>query len=53
MQRDDYGAAIESAGFTIETMRENDQYRFSSERAVNATETYGVKSVSIVARKTA
>jgi arsenite methyltransferase len=51
MQRDDYGAAIEAAGFTIETVRENDEYRFISERAVNATTTYGVRSVSILARK--
>ena len=52
MQRDDYRAAIESAGFVIETVRENDEYRFVSERADNATQKYGVKSVSILARKT-
>ena len=38
MQRDDYRAAIESAGFEIETWRENTEYRFVSERADNATQ---------------
>ena len=52
MQRDDYRAAIGRAGFVIETVRENDEYRFVSERADNATQKYGVKSVSILARKT-
>jgi ubiquinone/menaquinone biosynthesis C-methylase UbiE len=53
MQRDDYRAAIEGAGFVVETVRENDQYRFVSEQARNATTTYGVRSVSILARKSA
>jgi ubiquinone/menaquinone biosynthesis C-methylase UbiE len=51
MQRDDYRGAIESAGFEIEDLRENDQYRFVSERADNATQKYGVKSVSLLATK--
>jgi SAM-dependent methyltransferase len=51
MQRDDYRDAIESAGFEIEDLRENDQYRFVSERADNATQKYGVKSVSLLATK--
>jgi arsenite methyltransferase len=51
MQRDSYRAAIEAAGFEIETVRENTGYRFVSERARNATQKYGVKSVSVVARK--
>ena len=51
MQRDDYRSAIEAAGFAIETVRENPEYRFVSDRASNATTTYGVKSVSILARK--
>jgi ubiquinone/menaquinone biosynthesis C-methylase UbiE len=51
MQRDDYREAIESAGFTIEDLRENDEYRFVSERADNATQKYGVKSVSLLAVK--
>jgi arsenite methyltransferase len=51
MQRDGYRAAIEAAGFTIESWRENDEYRFVSERADNATKKYGVTSVSLLARK--
>jgi arsenite methyltransferase len=47
MQRDDYREAIECAGFEIEDIKENDQYRFVSERAENATRKYGVKSVSL------
>jgi arsenite methyltransferase len=51
MQRDDYREAIESAGFEIEDIKENDQYRFVSERAENAVRKYGVKSVSLLAVK--
>jgi SAM-dependent methyltransferase len=51
MQRDSYREAIESAGFELETIRENAGYRFVTERARNATDKYGVKSVSLVARK--
>src|SRR5258707_8412380 len=51
MQRDDYREAIEAAGFEIGTLKENDQYRFVSERADNATKKYGVKSVSLLAIK--
>ena len=51
MQRDDYRAAIETAGFTIETWRENPQYRFVSDRADNATTKYGVTSISLLARR--
>jgi arsenite methyltransferase len=49
MQRDSYREAIEGAGFEIEAWRENDQYRFASERADNATQKYGVTSVSLLA----
>jgi arsenite methyltransferase len=52
MQRDGYRAAIESAGFGIEGWRENPQYRFVSERADNATQKYGVTSISLLARRT-
>ena len=48
-QRDDYLDTIRAAGFEIETVRDND-YRFVSERAVGATTTYGVTSVSVLAR---
>lgn len=51
MQGDDYRNAIETAGFSIEVVRDNDEYRFLSDSAANATKTYGVKSVSILARK--
>ncbi|HEY3527801.1 MAG TPA: methyltransferase domain-containing protein [Nocardioides sp.] len=50
-QRDDYLAMIEDAGFSVETVRDND-YRFVSDRAVGATSAYGVTSVSILARRT-
>ena len=51
MQSDDYRGAIEAAGFEIETWRENDAYRFVSERADNATQKYGVTSISLLARR--
>ena len=51
MQRDGYRQAIEAAGFTIETWRQNTEYRFVSERADNATQKYGVTSISLLARK--
>jgi SAM-dependent methyltransferase len=53
MQRDDYRTAIEAAGLEIETWRENEAYRFVSERADNATAKYGVTSVSLLAKKPA
>jgi arsenite methyltransferase len=49
MQRDDYSEALEAAGFQLNDLKENDKYRFVSERAENATKKYGVKSVSILA----
>jgi SAM-dependent methyltransferase len=52
MQRDSYRAAIEAAGFEIETWRENPGYRFVSDRADNATKKYGVTSISLHARRT-
>jgi arsenite methyltransferase len=51
MQHGDYRSAIESAGFEIETWRENTEYRFVSERADNATRKYGVTSISLLARR--
>jgi arsenite methyltransferase len=51
MQRDDYREAIEAAGFELVDLRENDEYRFVSERADNAMRKYGVKSVSLLAVK--
>jgi arsenite methyltransferase len=49
-QQDAYREAIEGAGLRIEEIREN-PYRFISEQAQSASEKYGVKSVSLLARK--
>jgi arsenite methyltransferase len=49
MQRDGYRAAIENAGFTVQEWRTNTEYRFVSERADNATQKYGVTSISLLA----
>jgi len=51
MQRDGYREAIEAAGFEVETWRENTDYRFVSDRADNATQKYGVTSISLLARR--
>jgi arsenite methyltransferase len=51
MQRDDYREALEAAGFELDDLKDNDEYRFVSERADNATKKYGVKSVSLLAIK--
>lgn len=51
MQRDLYREAIEAAGFEIVEVRENEQYRFISDRADNATRKYGVTSISLLARR--
>lgn len=51
MQRDRYREAIEAAGFEIAELRENDRYRFVSDRADNATRKYGVTSISLLARR--
>lgn len=48
--REDYLSMIEAAGFTIEAVRENPDYQFLSDRAVGATSTYGVTSISLLAR---
>ncbi|NKE60649.1 methyltransferase domain-containing protein [Lentzea sp. PSKA42] len=49
-QRDDYLAAIRTAGFEIDTVREND-YRFLSDQAAGASAKFGVTSISLVARR--
>jgi arsenite methyltransferase len=51
MQRDLYVETIEAAGFEILELRENDRYRFISDRADNATSKYGVVSISLLARR--
>ncbi|MDH3326456.1 MAG: methyltransferase domain-containing protein [Gammaproteobacteria bacterium] len=53
LQQDDYIAAIEAAGLVIEHVQDNPEYHFISESAEWATRTFGVKSVSILARKPA
>jgi arsenite methyltransferase len=49
-QVDTYREAIEGSGLRIETIRDN-PYEFISQRAVNASAKYGVKSVSVLAVK--
>jgi SAM-dependent methyltransferase len=46
-QVDAYTDRLETAGFEVETVRENPAYEFVSDRAANACETYGVKSVTV------
>jgi hypothetical protein len=50
MQIDAYREVIERAGFVIDSVRVND-YRFLSESALNATEKWGVKSISLLAHR--
>ena len=50
-QQADYRSVIEAAGLTIERVEDNTEYRFISDRARQATAKWGVKSVSILARK--
>jgi len=49
-QEDDYRHAIEAAGLRIQDIRSN-PYEFISERAREASAKYGVKSISLLARK--
>jgi len=49
-QEDTYREAIEAAGLQVEVVRRND-YTFISDQAVGASMKYGVKSVSVLARK--
>ena len=51
MQEDDYQRAITDAGLELGTLQSNPQYRFISDSAHGATETFGVRSVSVLARK--
>jgi arsenite methyltransferase len=50
-QQDSYRTAIENAGFDVVRVEDNDRYHFISERAQKATARWGVKSISILARK--
>jgi arsenite methyltransferase len=49
--RGNYLEAIEAQGLQVKQVRKND-YRFVSERALDACSTYGVESISLVAAKT-
>ena len=51
MQQDDYLEAIRNAGFLIQQVRDNPEYHFISDSAQGATQKYGVKSISVLARK--
>jgi arsenite methyltransferase len=48
--RSNYTDAIDQAGLSVGEIREND-YRFISERALDACSSYGVESISLVAHK--
>lgn len=50
-QVDDYLAAIEAAGLRVQEVRDNPAYAFLSDSAQGATQTYGVKSISLLAQK--
>lgn len=49
-QENQYAGTIEQAGLTVRAVRTN-PYEFISEQARNATKTYGVKSISLLAVK--
>jgi ubiquinone/menaquinone biosynthesis C-methylase UbiE len=51
MQLVAYRSVIEAAGLVVERVEENGAYRFISDRAQGAARKYGVKSVSLLARK--
>jgi ubiquinone/menaquinone biosynthesis C-methylase UbiE len=53
MQQDDYRTAIEGAGLEVRELHQNPQYLFLSDSAQGATETFGVKSISVLAVKDA
>ena len=50
-QSDEYRTTIEGAGLRVERMEENTEYHFISDRAKGATTKWGVKSISVLARK--
>jgi arsenite methyltransferase len=52
-QQDRYRAMVEAAGLRVEAVRDNPQYQFLSTSARGASETFGVKSVSLAATKPA
>ena len=50
-QVDEYEAMIETPGFDVTEVRENLEYEFISEQAQGACQKYGVKSISLGARR--
>lgn len=50
-QVDDYTTMVEMPGFELTEVRDNTHYEFTSDQAQSACQKYGVKSVSLVARK--
>jgi ubiquinone/menaquinone biosynthesis C-methylase UbiE len=50
-QIDSYTSFVETAGLELQQVRENPQYEFISGQAANACQKYGVKSISLSARK--
>ena len=50
-QVDRYTSTIESVGFSVTEVRDNAQYQFISDQAANACQKYGVKSISLRARR--
>jgi len=50
-QRDTYRTQIEAAGLRLAEEEDNPQYQFISENAQGATKKFGVKSISLLARK--
>ena len=50
-RRDNYRAQIEEAGLRVVKDEDNPQYQFISENAQGASRKFGVKSVSLLARK--
>ncbi len=53
MQINAYKQAIESAGLSVVSVKENPQYQFLSKSAQGAIKDFGVKSICLLARKTA
>ncbi|MEK6953072.1 MAG: methyltransferase domain-containing protein [Nanoarchaeota archaeon] len=51
MQEDAYKKLIENSGMKIVKIKKNSQYQFLSRSAQGATKDYGIKSISLLARK--
>jgi hypothetical protein len=50
-QQDTYRQTIETAGLHVIKVEENPQYQFISDNARAASKKFGVKSISLLARK--